>query len=270
MGFPNGARSPHGCIHRSSVVSDPGGQTPRLPGSDDFEHGAGARGGHGSGCRFEIHTSRFWRGPGLHRGSGGAGGDDRPVRGALRRRAGASGLAAREIRTGARGMGPVGGGVSGGTADFLRGRIHHTGAAGVEPGAGIETLAALLRDAGNGGADGDARAGAPASGARGGGPTAGRGPGTDHSLRRGGFAAHGDSGRDLLWRMDREAHVHSRARDGSRGRARPAGSRAASRLSGPDSGAAGAADFCRDESPRHSTLRESRWPGSSAILLRRC
>ncbi len=95
---------------------------------------------------------------------------------ALGRRTRAGRLVVAPVRTRACDLGRPDLRVPGRAPHFLRGRIHHHGAAGLEPCPRIEEVAALFRAAHRGRAHGHPRHGSTAPGPGGGGATAGRGP----------------------------------------------------------------------------------------------
>ena len=102
-------------------------------------------------------------------------------------------------------MGGAGSGVPGGGADFLRSGIHHPGPGGMESGARIQTVAAVLRLADGGRADRHAFPGAAASGRGRRIANAWRGSGPHHHLWRCAIDSDGAGGRHGLWHLDRAA-----------------------------------------------------------------
>ena len=132
---------------------------------------------------------------------------------------------------------------------FFRGGLHHPGAAGLEPGAGVEEIAALFRTADRLRVDRDTFDGSPSPGSGGRRATARRGPGTRDSAWGGAIDTDDDCGWHRLWDVDLQADVHRgpgtrRARDeGRRWTAASAGWRRAT-----DAGASGAADCDSDSS----------------------
>ena len=149
-----------------AAFPDSGGEAACVRCPPDFRDGDGAGLRNAARQSLEVHSDWLRRRSRIHRGGARAGSHDRPLSGIFRRGTRAGRLAARKVRHRTRRVGHARSRLPGGTADLLRGRLHHPGAAGLEPRARNQALAPLLWPADGGGADHDSFAGAAASRSR--------------------------------------------------------------------------------------------------------